>query len=241
MEHLNRIELRGMVGNVKTSLYNDRTMARFSLATNYAYKDSEGNAVIETTWHNVVAFEGREIKDLDTIRKGSKVYVAGRLKIQKFTGVDGIEKTYVDVMAQSVQILDDKTQMLFLTAGMGGGTGTGATPVIAKMAKEKGILITNPPYGERLAQDKDILRLYGDIGTALKHQFTGATAWIISGNEDALKCIGLHPNKKIRLLNGELDCLYNCYQLFAGDRKTFVKERHADTRQDDRRFARSRR
>lgn len=102
-----------MVGNVKTSLYNDRTMARFSLATNYAYKDSEGNAVIETTWHNVVAFEGREIKDLDTIRKGSKVYVAGRLKIQKFTGVDGIEKTYVDVMAQSVQILDDKTQLSY--------------------------------------------------------------------------------------------------------------------------------
>jgi len=38
------------------------------------------------------------------------------------------------------RVLDDKTQMLFITAGMGGGTGTGATPVIAKMAKERGIL-----------------------------------------------------------------------------------------------------
>lgn len=37
-------------------------------------------------------------------------------------------------------IFDDTTQMLFLTAGMGGGTGTGATPVIAKMARDKGIL-----------------------------------------------------------------------------------------------------
>ena len=37
-------------------------------------------------------------------------------------------------------VLDGKTQMLFITAGMGGGTGTGATPVIAKMSKEKGIL-----------------------------------------------------------------------------------------------------
>lgn len=37
-------------------------------------------------------------------------------------------------------VIDDKTQMLFLTAGMGGGTGTGATPVIAKMAHDKGIL-----------------------------------------------------------------------------------------------------
>ena len=38
------------------------------------------------------------------------------------------------------KVLDSKTQMLFITAGMGGGTGTGATPVIAKMAKDRGIL-----------------------------------------------------------------------------------------------------
>ena len=38
------------------------------------------------------------------------------------------------------KIIDTGTQMLFITAGMGGGTGTGATPIIAKMAKEKGIL-----------------------------------------------------------------------------------------------------
>ena len=37
-------------------------------------------------------------------------------------------------------MLDDNTKMLFITAGMGGGTGTGATPVIAKLAKDKGIL-----------------------------------------------------------------------------------------------------
>jgi len=103
------------------------------------------------------------------------------------------------------------------------------------------LVMMNPPYGERLAQDKDVLRLYGDIGTALKHQFTGSTAWIISSNEDALKCIGLHPNKRIRLLNGELDCLYNCYQLFAGDRKAFVKEHHSGTHRDDKRSVRSRR
>ena len=38
------------------------------------------------------------------------------------------------------KVLDDKTEMLFITAGMGGGTGTGAAPVIASMAKKKGIL-----------------------------------------------------------------------------------------------------
>lgn len=83
------------------------------------------------------------------------------------------------------------------------------------------MVMMNPPYGERLAQDKDVLRLYDDIGSCLKHQFTGSTAWIISSNDVALKCIGLKPSKKVHLLNGELNCLFNCYELFAGDRKTF--------------------
>ncbi len=83
------------------------------------------------------------------------------------------------------------------------------------------LVIINPPYGERLAQDKDVMRLYGDIGTALKHHFAGAKAWIISSNEEALKCIGLKPSKRIRVMNGELDCLFNQYELFAGDRKTW--------------------
>lgn len=113
MEHLNRIEIRGAVGNVRTSVYNDKMMARFSVATNYAYKDAEGNAVIDTTWHNVVAFEGRDILHLDTLKKGSKVYVVGRLKIQKYTGGDDIEKTYVEIMASSLQILDDKVQLTY--------------------------------------------------------------------------------------------------------------------------------
>ena len=80
------------------------------------------------------------------------------------------------------------------------------------------LVMINPPYGERLASNKDMELLYGKIGSALKHQFTGATAWIISSNDAAMKCIGLKPSKKYRLLNGELDCQFNRYDLFAGKR-----------------------
>lgn len=86
---------------------------------------------------------------------------------------------------------------------------------------EGALVIINPPYGERLAQDKDVLRLYQDMGTVLKHQFSGASAWIISSNEEALKCIGLRPAKRIRLVNGDLECLFNKYELFKGNRKTW--------------------
>ena len=81
------------------------------------------------------------------------------------------------------------------------------------------LVMLNPPYGERLKSNKEMEDLYGAIGTALKHQFAGATAWIISSNAAAMKCIGLKPSKKYHLLNGELDCQFNRYDLFAGKRK----------------------
>ncbi len=92
------------------------------------------------------------------------------------------------------------------------------------------LVMMNPPYGERLSQDKDVLRLYQDMGTALKHQFSGATAWIISSNEDALKCIGLKPSKRIHLMNGELECLFNQYELFQGEHKEWKKDHPKDTK-----------
>ena len=79
-------------------------------------------------------------------------------------------------------------------------------------------VMMNPPYGERLKSNKEMEDLYAAIGTTLKHQFTGATAWIISSNVEAMKRIGLKPSKKYHLLNGELDCQFNKYELFHGKR-----------------------
>ena len=107
---------------------------------------------------------------------------------------------------------------------MDGAASAGENGVSGHSDKDKpsALVMINPPYGERLAQNKDMIELYGKIGKALKHQFAGATAWIISSNEEAMKQIGLRPSKKIRLLNGELDCQFNRYDLFAGKRKQIM-------------------
>ena len=107
MEQLNRIELRGNVGSIKVQVYNGRKVAKLTVATNYAYRGAEGEPVIETTWHNVTAWENKGIVDLDRIEKGSKVYVNGRLRAQKFTGSDGIERTNYEVQAARVVLIDD--------------------------------------------------------------------------------------------------------------------------------------
>ena len=103
---------------------------------------------------------------------------------------------------------------------------------IKREEQKPALVMVNPPYGERLAQDKDVMRLYGDMGTAFKHQFTGSTAWVISSNEDALKCIGLKPSQRIKLMNGELECWFNKYELFAGERKEFVKKSQSNHGRD---------
>jgi len=107
MEQLNRVELRGNVGNIKLQTTKEKKMIIFSLATNKAYNGKDGSAVIETTWHNVVAFEGKEIHDLDKISKGSRVYVCGRLRNQKFTGSDGVERSSYDVLANRLVLINE--------------------------------------------------------------------------------------------------------------------------------------
>lgn len=74
--------------------------------------------------------------------RGSEVPVKIQMGAGLGAGTDPIKGRNAALESQEeiAKVLDDRTQMLFITAGMGGGTGTGATPVVAKMAKEKGIL-----------------------------------------------------------------------------------------------------
>lgn len=106
MEQINKIELRGNVGNVKIQEYGGSESIRFSLATNYAYKGKDGQPVIETTWHNVTAWSGKGMPDFHKIDKGSLVHVVGRLRCQKFENSDGVEKQVYEVLANRLTIIE---------------------------------------------------------------------------------------------------------------------------------------
>ena len=86
--------------------------------------------------------------------------------------------------------------------------------------KEKSIIITNPPYGERISTN-DLLGLYSMIGERLKHAFTGNTAWILSYREECFDQIGLKATNKVPLFNGALECEFRQYEIFDGKYKEF--------------------
>ena len=87
-----------------------------------------------------------------------------------------------------------------------------------KAPSDGGVILINPPYGERLLPEETD-SLYNMIGTSLKHNFHGYTAWIISSNKESLKRIGLKPKEKHILYNGSLECLFLKYELYQGSKK----------------------
>lgn len=111
MEQLNKIELRGNVGNVKIQEVGQNEVAKFSLATNYVFKGKDGSPVIETTWHNVAAWSGRGMPDFKNIRKGSLVHVSGRLRCQRYEGADKVERQYYEVLANRIEIIESADQV----------------------------------------------------------------------------------------------------------------------------------
>ncbi len=84
---------------------------------------------------------------------------------------------------------------------------------------ERGIIVTNPPYGARI-KNKNLIQLYKSFGDILKKKFDGYEAWILSGDKTAIKNIGLRTSKKLTLYNGPIECKFHKFELYKGSRKT---------------------
>lgn len=91
----------------------------------------------------------------------------------------------------------------------------------------KGLLITNPPYGERLGDTKQLMFLYQHLGGKLKQQFSGWTAAVFSSNPDLCKTMGLRAEKDYQLFNGALKGQLSIYPIANSYRKSV-----ADVEQD---------
>ena len=92
-----------------------------------------------------------------------------------------------------------------------------------KKPQNKSLIVTNPPYGERISTP-NLLATYRMIGERLKHEFTDNEAWVLSYREECFDQIGLKPSIKIPVYNGSLECEFRKYTMFDGRMKEFRSE-----------------
>lgn len=79
---------------------------------------------------------------------------------------------------------------------------------------DSGILLCNPPYGERLGRDEDLGAFYKLLGDILKNRFKGWTAYVLSGNKELAKSIGLRSAQRTTVYNGTLSCQLMKYEMY---------------------------
>lgn len=107
MASVNKVILVGVLGRDPEIRHtpSGEAVANISLATNNKYKNRAGEMVDETEWHRVTFF-GRLAEIVGQyLKKGSSLYVEGRLKTRKYTDQSGVEKYATDIVANEMQML----------------------------------------------------------------------------------------------------------------------------------------
>ena len=71
---------------------------------------------------------------------------------------------------------------------------------------DPGLVVTNPPYGERIGAESGLPALYSELGTVLRERFNGWTAAILTGNPPLARNLGIHARRTHRFFNGTIEC-----------------------------------
>ena len=89
--------------------------------------------------------------------------------------------------------------------------------------EDKGTVLFNPPYGERLKID--VAELYSQIGDTFKKNYSGCSAWLITSDMDAVNSIHLKHTRRIKIFNGKLECRFLKYEMYEGSKKISKQKR----------------
>ncbi|HOC47731.1 MAG TPA: single-stranded DNA-binding protein [Bacteroidales bacterium] len=103
----NKVQLIGRLGQdpeIKT-LESGKKVARFNLATNESYKNSEGAKIDETTWHSIVVWNGLAELTSKYLTKGKEVCIEGRISYRSYTDKNGIQRNVTEIVASDMVML----------------------------------------------------------------------------------------------------------------------------------------
>ena len=104
---LNKVILIGRLGRDPEVRYmpNGEAVCNFSVATSESWKDSNGQKQERSEWHNVTMY--RRLAEIagQYLKKGSQVYLEGKIQTRKYEGKDGIERTAYDIIVNEMKML----------------------------------------------------------------------------------------------------------------------------------------
>lgn len=110
MAGINKVILVGHLGKDPEvrAVGTDRKVANFSLATTESYKNKNGERVDQTEWHNIV-FWGPIVDVIERyLKKGSQIYVEGKIRSRSYDDKDGIKRYATDIVGDTMTMLGGK-------------------------------------------------------------------------------------------------------------------------------------
>ena len=138
MKTINRVELKGTIGqDPRVNTVDGRTVANFPLATEYAWRDKNGEWVRETDWHNVCAWNGYGIAEAERLHRGTKVHIIGRLRTRKYTNNQGAEVYVTEVLVEEMDIIDEPNQTAAQGQAQGGARTSARRPQTARQNNDE--------------------------------------------------------------------------------------------------------
>ena len=104
---VNKVILLGNLGRDPEVRYmpNGEAVANFSIATSESWKDKNGERVTRTEWHNITLYRRLAEVAGQYLKKGSQVYIEGRIQSRKYTGKDGIERTAYEIIGSEMKMV----------------------------------------------------------------------------------------------------------------------------------------
>lgn len=128
---MNKIMLIGRLGKDPEMNYTPSGVAvtKFTIAVNRYSKSSTGERQEETDWFNIVAWRQLAETCNTYLRKGSKIYIEGRLTQRKYTDKNGVERTAIDVVANEMEMLTPKSQSTSSSEGFLAGSPDDVDPL----------------------------------------------------------------------------------------------------------------
>ena len=107
---VNKVILVGHAGKDPVIRYFDKGVAKvtFPLATSESYTNQQGETITSTEWHNIVIWRALAEVAEKTVKKGSQVYIVGRIKTRSYVDKDGVNKYITEILADTLLVLDKK-------------------------------------------------------------------------------------------------------------------------------------